>query len=301
MDRDETSTVIQEKPDARLQTALFEIHITGVFKQSALLDVLRYAIDGSFRAMWRDAMAEEIVSHNPFALLKWPRVQRAKPDPFTAAERDAIIKHWAEKDFFYYPWILTLFHTGMRPSEASALRWADVDLNARTISISKSRYMGTDSAPKTYGSARTITAAESVVEVFKILPSRTLGLAHVFVNKFGKPINAKKWSEHNWVEPLRELGIRHRKFYATRHTFITEAISRGENPLAVAQYCGTSVAMIQADYCGILSLNLTVMQPQAEKPLIDMVAGPGFEPAIPTAENSQKVLTMRDFRKHKSA
>jgi integrase len=69
-------------------------------------------------------------------------------------------------------------------------------------------------------------------------------------------MNAKKWNEHNWGGPLETLGIRHRKFYATRHTFITEAIKRGENPLAVAQYCGTSLAMIEADYCGTLGLRL---------------------------------------------
>ena len=88
-----------------------------------------------------------------------------------------------------------------------------------------------------------------------LFPSRELGLAYAFVNKFGEPMNSKKWSEHNWAEPLKELGIRHRKFYATRHTFITEAIKRGDNLVAVAQYCGTSVKMIQDDYCGTLSLD----------------------------------------------
>jgi hypothetical protein len=97
---------------------------------------------------------------------------------------------------------------------------------------------------------------EGVANVLKILPSRVVGLSHVLVNKFGEPMNAKKRSEHNWGGSLETLGIRHRKFYATRHTFITEAIKRGESPLAVAQYCGTSLAMIQADYCGTLGLRL---------------------------------------------
>ena len=121
-----------------------------------------------------------------------------------------------------------------------------------------------------------------MVEVLKLLPSRELGIESVFVNKYGEPMNAKKWSEHNWKRPLKALGIRHRKFYATRHTFITEAIKRGENLLAVAQYCGTSLAMIQNDYCGTLGLRLNAdrpkIDPQAENPLKNMVAGPGFEP-----------------------
>jgi hypothetical protein len=62
--------------------------------------------------------------------------------------------------------------------------------------------------------------------------------------------------------------------------FITEAIKRGKNPLAVAQYCVASLAMMQADYCGALGLRLdqTKIEPQAENPLKNMVAGPGFEP-----------------------
>jgi len=63
-------------------------------------------------------------------------------------------------------------------------------------------------------------------------------------------MNAKKWNEHNWGGPLETLGIKHRKFYATRHMFITEAIKRGENPLAVAQYCGASLAMIKRTIAG---------------------------------------------------
>ena len=108
----------------------------------------------------------------------------------------------------------------MRPSEAAALTWDDVDLEARTISIVKSRYMGADSAPKTSQSARVITITEGVIDVLKLLPSRQLGLKHVFVNKLGEPMNAKKWAEHNWAGPLKKLEIRHRKFYSTRHTLL---------------------------------------------------------------------------------
>src|SRR5262249_25453703 len=256
----------------------------------------RNIIDSSFRALYRDARAEieDLRGRDPFIDLQWPKVEREKPDPFTAEERDRILAHWLEKDFFYYPWVFSFLHTEIRPSELSADKWGDVDLEQRTISIKKSRYMGAEGKPKTRGSSRMIQVPQAVADVLKILPTRELGLSHVFVNKFGDPMNAKKWSEHNWAEPLEKLEIRHRKFYATRHTFITEAIKRGENILAVSQYCGTSVAMIQADYCGPLGLAIhaqvspqqstkiqpdqTVIKPELANYLENMVAGPGFEP-----------------------
>src|SRR5215471_8977637 len=201
----------------------------------------RNVIDSSFRAMFRDARADynkELQGYDPFMHVQWPRSQREKPAPFTAEERDKIIGHWKKIDFFYFPWVFTLFHTGMRPSEVSALTWKDVNLETRTVSITKSRYMGDDSAPKTYASSREIEVHEDVIQALKLLPSRALGIKHVFINKDGKPMNAKKWAEHNWAGPLKALGIGHRKFYATRHTFITEKIREGENPFALAQYCG---------------------------------------------------------------
>jgi len=88
----------------------------------------RNIIDGSFRALYRDARGqfEELKGRDPFIDIQWPANQRPKPDPFTAEERDRILAYWAKNDFFYFPWVFTLFHSGMRPSEASALTWADI-------------------------------------------------------------------------------------------------------------------------------------------------------------------------------
>jgi integrase len=262
-----------------------------LLRKGLSVKTVRNIIDGSFRALYRDARAEydELKGRDPFIDLQWPASQRNKPEAFTPAERDRIIQHFIENNFFYFPWVFTLFHTGMRPSEASALTWQDVHLDAMTISISKSRYMGTDSAPKTSKSARTIKITDAVADVLRLLPSRELGIRHVFVNKLGDPMNSKKWAEHNWAEPLKELGIDHRKFYCTRHTFITTMIARRENPMAVAPDCGTSVQMIMEDYCGPLELgnqetsatetsHSTELRQSAENPLRNMVAGPGFEP-----------------------
>ena len=77
----------------------------------------------------------------------------------------------------------------------------------------------------------------------------------LFVGKRGNPMS-KKWAEHNWAPCLQKLEITHRKFYATRHTFITEMVEKGQNLKAIADYCGTSVAMIEKDYCARQGFNL---------------------------------------------
>jgi len=43
----------------------------------------------------------------------------------------------------------TLFFTGMRPSEAVAVRVASVNFGARTIFVDRSRHLGEEAATKT--------------------------------------------------------------------------------------------------------------------------------------------------------
>jgi hypothetical protein len=50
-----------------------------------------------------------------------------------------------------------------------------------------------------------------------------------------------------------KVGIRRRKFYATRHSFISWALTRGMNLKALAEYVGTSVAMIEKSYGRFIS------------------------------------------------
>ena len=51
-----------------------------------------------------------------------------------------------------------------------------------------------------------------------------------------------------WYRILRGTGIRERKPYSTRHTFISAGLSNGVNIKWLAEYCGTSVTMIEKHY-----------------------------------------------------
>jgi hypothetical protein len=55
--------------------------------------------------------------------------------------------------------------------------------------------------------------------------------------------------EKHWRPALRATDIRPRKFYATRHTFITQTLKAGAVSMKkLADYCGTSVEMIEKHY-----------------------------------------------------
>ena len=64
----------------------------------------------------------------------------------------------------------------------------------------------------------------------------------------GKPIDAGAWSKRHWHKALRAKEIRPRKFYSTRHTYNSVALSHGVNIKWLAEQCGTSVEMIERNY-----------------------------------------------------
>ena len=210
----------------------------------------RTIIDATFRAMMRDARKiDHLIDTDPFEALDWPRLPVQKPDPFTEQERDTVIQHFREKNRFYYPFAYTLFWTGVRPSEALALRWEDVDLKHGFLSISKSRYLGVENNPKTPGSEREIRLLPGVIDVLRAVKPLHVAIdEHIFKNHEGRPLNFHTWRGKDWYRALRATGLRERKPYATRHTFISVGLSNGVNIKWLAEYCGTSVAMIEKHY-----------------------------------------------------
>jgi len=214
------------------------------------LGTAKNVIGGSLQAMIRDAGKR--VERNPFNDLPanwWPRSQGEPPDPFTEAERDEILDYYRKnRAYWAYAFIYFRFYTGTRPSEAAALKWGNVDLVSAKAIIKTSRTLGEENAPKTQGSARTVSLLPNVVDVLKtIRPLHIEPNTYVFINRNGRPIDQDKFGRR-FQDVLRVLNIRPRRFYNARHTHISVALTLGCNPKWIAEQTGTSLAMIQKNY-----------------------------------------------------
>jgi integrase len=213
------------------------------------LKTVRNIIDGSFRAMIRDAREiDNILTTDPFESIIWPRTKDTAPDPFTAEERNSILDYFRRKEPFYYPFIFTLFWTGMRPSEVVGLRVGDIDIKQGVAWVSKSRHLGEENATKTVGSTRPVKLLRAAPLLAKIKELRVTETDYFFKNKERGPIDPDQWRKDYWYKALRAQGIRERTFYNYRHTFISLALTAGENIKAIADHCGTSPGMIFKRY-----------------------------------------------------
>jgi len=272
----------------------------GLLALGVSLKTARNIIDGGFRAMWRDARSEEVTDKNPFSALRWPAKQREDPDPFRVEEREAILAYIREKDPFYYPFVLWQFHTGMRPSETAGLRLKDLDYLACTAAITKSRNLGVDGPPKTKQSKRIIRVPQEAMDAVRLIFLSWMEQdSHVFYNKIGNPLDVNQWARVYWKDILSGSKVRWRKFYATRHTFISLALSQGENLKRLAEYTGTSVLMIEQAYGRYL--DQTEITPGGYKSLKSMVVPTGIEPESASLDNLRERLTSQYFNNLKKA
>ena len=260
---------------AEFQVALIK---TGIKVKSA-----RNVIDANFRAMYRDARAEveALAGKDPFLDLRWPKVRRDPPEPFTPEEQKKILDYFAEREPFYYAFVRFQFDTGARPSESTAITWADLNATARTVRIHKSRHLGVDSDTKTTKSRRSIILTQELTDLLQCLRHPwQKDSDKVFTTKTGTPINAGQWTKDYWQRVLDGLQIPRRKFYATRHSFITSMVKAGANLKAIGDYAGTSAQMIEENYCGELQLDPTIFQRSAANPLKNLASPTGFEPVL---------------------
>jgi len=228
---------------------------------------VRNILLGSFGALLRDAAhIDEIpIKPNLFSGVQWPRGIVPGPEPYEPAERDRILAWFKGKRFGlhagrpgatnrtrlhppYHAFLHTLFWTGMRPSEAAGLHWEDIDLNAATVRILRSRHLGQERATKTPAAARIVELLPHTVEILRtIQPLNVVPNTPVFTNLEGRPIEPKALSTH-WYHCLRALGLPIRGLYATKDTYVSLAMSRGVDPVWLQEQTGVRFETLRRHY-----------------------------------------------------
>jgi integrase len=276
------------------------------------------------RAMVRDARKAGVQAGFPFADLEWPRLIVPGPDPFTEGERDRLLEFLLRKrwrlgrhlgsygegvHFPYYAFLLTLFYTGLRPSEAVALRVRSLDLAAGTLFVERSRSLRSESAPKTSAAARVVRLTTRNFEVLKqVIELRAEPDDYVFKNSLGHPIDQRSFYKI-FCGLQRVLGIRLRDLYATKDTYVSVALTKGVNLTWLSEQTGVMESTLRTHYGRFIhasqadALELAKIDPKYAKTgefaprlphggaiprknsLINagkMVEQKGFEPSTPT-------------------
>lgn len=160
-----------------------------------------------------------------------------------------------EKGYIWYGIISVAVQTGMRRGEILGLRWKDIDLENKTVSIEQSLRRGVKGAPefsdpKTEQSKRTIFITDATVEVLKkqkkeqakdrLLLGKDYMNEHdlVFAKNDGSLIQPN--TLHKRFEKIRQRAGLDLRFHDLRHTHITLLVKANADLEVIRKRAGHS-------------------------------------------------------------
>jgi integrase len=201
------------------------------FQDSSTLNTCYTIVKTAFEK----AIINGYISSSPF-IIKRPKLKsNYEINPFTYDEANLIITH-AHKNLKNL--VAVAFYTGMRTGEVLGLKWNKINFDDFSIMIDSQITLGKEDTPKNKSSIRCIDMIPQCEYYLKQQFKITGSFEYVFLNSFNKNFTSSSALKHLWVKLLKELNIEYRSIYQTRHTFASNMISNGENPLWVSQMLG---------------------------------------------------------------
>ena len=218
-------------------------------------------IHGVIYGALEQAKKEGMIIINPADSVKLPRLE--KPEiKFFDSDQVTVFLAAAKESHYFTAYYLELA-TGLRRGELLGLRWKDVDLNARTISVNQGLVRTKQGLvfhpPKTKQGKRTISIPVDVAGVLKFHEKRQNNFREeagsawqkqltflslmpedndlVFTNEIGKPIEPRALTRH-FERLLERAGLPNICFHDLRHTFATLCLQQGVDMRTTSENLG---------------------------------------------------------------
>ncbi|OJY40306.1 site-specific integrase [Pseudonocardia sp. 73-21] len=219
--------------------------------------VLKMALEYGVRAGYCQKNSASLVSR--------PGAKSREMACWTAGQAQAFLAAVAN-DALYAAWVLFLAR-GPRRGEVAGLRWADVDLEAGTLRITKTRVsIGgrvEESEPKTAAGRRTLHLDAGLVAVLRAhrkaqMQARMAAgpgwteTGYVFVREDGLPPHPEHFSDRFEVL-CRRAGVPVIRLHDCRHTAVSLALADGTPVKVVQEMAGHSnPAITQGVYAHVM-------------------------------------------------
>jgi integrase len=147
-----------------------------------------------------------------------------------------------------------LASTGLRVSEAIALRWSDCDLSGDSphLRVRRSIVKGVVGAPKSRFGKRSVPLSPDLAKRLLAIHRDVDEESLVFANRNGDPLVPNNIRNRILLPAVERAGIPRVGFHAFRHTCASLLIERGLSPLRVQRWIGHHSAAYTLDIYGHL-------------------------------------------------
>jgi integrase len=189
------------------------------------------------RQLFKDSLFDEVIDKDPLQRVRFLPVEQREPSPLTQEEINLVLSHLSGQEHNLFKFA---FWSGLRTSELIGLRWEDIDFKNNRFYVRVAVVSGREKTTKTASGQRTVDLHPESLSALKSQLEYTKKQGRVFHD----PKTNQSWQgdqpirKRVWTPALKAVNIPYRSPYQTRHTFASMMLSRGENPMWVAQQMG---------------------------------------------------------------
>ena len=188
--------------------------------------------------MFKKAVEWKLNRENPTATLK--RLEENEPPTryLTEEEFEPLLTACKEQEDqpWLHPLVVLAIHTGMRQGELRGLRWENVDLNRRVITLRMRKKLR----------FKTIPIDDTAMQILEDLNGKRLG-ENVVMYDWGVPIK-KSYVGHCFRNACEQAGITGFRFHDLRHTFASQLTLAGVDLLTVSRLLGHKTTIMSQRY-----------------------------------------------------
>jgi integrase len=194
----------------------------------------RNRYQAAFSLVFRVGIENDKIAVNPASKIKRKAENNDRIRFLTPQEEErltAVIReHWPH----YLPVFILSLHTGMRRSEQLSLKWTDVNLDSRILTLWKTKS----------GKTRHIPLNSVALAEFHALRKQSPS-PFVFLNTEGDPLR----SPRDWFEPaVAKAGLADYTWHCNRHTYASRLVMSGVDIRTVAALMGHSTIQMTMRY-----------------------------------------------------
>ena len=229
-------------------------------------------VHATLRRAFRDGVRWGLLDKNPVESCDPPRQARNEVMRTWSLEELRTFIELTNDDDWAELWLL-LATTGMRRGEAIGLRWSDVDLLTRVISIRQTIVLVGHrphiAEPKSARSRRVIVLDTRTAEALERLRPNGTARDFVFRSPDGGPVHPAAVSRR-FREIVDSSSLPRIRLHDLRHTFATLALQAGIHPKIVSERLGHSTIALTLD---VYSHALPTLQRDAAERVGDLILG----------------------------
>ena len=182
------------------------------------------------------AIRDGLISENPAKAFHYRKSTTVKANIMTPLEMEDYLD--AAERLGYLPMFMLALTTGLRQGELIALKWSDLDIESRTLTIAENRAVVRRELVECGRQTRPIRLTPEVVDLLTMEhskhPSSPLMFMHPATLKPYSPQMVRRM--HN--EIIKEAGIDHIRFTDLRHSCAILALKNGMDTKELAQMLG---------------------------------------------------------------